>query len=107
MSKATYHTNYPPFEQEYTVKKTHADGTVDLVNDEGTIIIEKCPVTDTATIGSCVIEGSSPKEEESGDGLETFTKAELVAQAESLSIATAGLNKGDLIEAIRAADNEP
>jgi hypothetical protein len=35
---------------------THADGTVDLGSDEKTVVIAKCRVATTPTVGQCTID---------------------------------------------------
>jgi hypothetical protein len=45
------------------VAKENKDGTVDLADDTGTVIVTSCPVTKEPTLGSCVLvkEAAAPK----------------------------------------------
>lgn len=43
--------------------KENKDGTVDLADDKGTLIVTSCPVTKEPTVGACVLvkEAAAPK----------------------------------------------
>ncbi len=44
------------------VVKTHEDGTVDLADGKGTLIVTSCPVSDSPKVGHAVlVEDPAPK----------------------------------------------
>lgn len=56
MTPAVYYTNCGDERaQNLFVKETNPDGTVELVNEKGELVIGKCRVTESPTVGSCVI----------------------------------------------------
>lgn len=65
MKIATYFTEptpkYPNGEQPLFVRNTNSKtGTVNLVNDDGVLVIGQCPVSEVrGKLGSCVIGGES------------------------------------------------
>lgn len=47
------------------VAKENKDGTVDLADANGTLIVTSCPVTKEPTVGACVlVKEAAPKKED-------------------------------------------
>jgi hypothetical protein len=57
MKKATYYIDGGETNRQFFVINENEDGTVDLGTDEKTVVVSKCPVSESPKLGHCVVEG--------------------------------------------------
>lgn len=104
MQKAIYHA--PLGDRGLFFKSKNEDGTIDLLNEQGELEIGSCKINGGE--GGCSIQGVEIGNDDRESNYASYTKAELVAHAESLGLETAGLNKDAIITLIAAhEDQEP